>query len=633
MATATTDKPQTARPAFVNRVLDDYRKQVAHQFLLVGAGADYVAPGISAPEYFGLIFEPSRPLIVYYSLHEGITFLDERPREATVPVNQAKQPASWGPRRITMRGAFETIGEKSGWLEPMGQPNAAAAALGGSASQPKKRNLPSGPREAVAMLLRLMATADQATTVVIIEGMDLVCPPGDKGAMPEARATVLGMLRSAGRDRVMEQSQNMLLMFAPSAPEVHEDIRSMSSGTRLIDIPLPGYQARLDFITAKLESEGWRLSMTPDAFAALTSGLMLRHIEDIALRAGAADNDITPDFVANLKKEIIQAEGGGVLNVLEPRAGLDRIGGAQHFKEWAAKLLLAPAADPSIRNEMPLSFLLSGPPGTGKTTIAECLAFDMAWNCVEYQSIKGSLVGESEKNDAKAERIIRAMAPVIVFMDEIDQMGGRVTGGAGGGGDAVEASLFRSRLKFMGDTTLRGEVLFIGASNRPDQIDDALTSRFEYRIPILPPEDDEARADVLARLCLRHDIYVEAGADAGGATMARPVEWQDMLTAAKLMRDWAGRDMDGAINKARTLMRLDKLGAKEAVEAAARTRRPMIRSDAEMMTRLAIADCNDTDLLPLRYREVQATIDRAELETDIATVRSRNAAIKRTLDV
>jgi transitional endoplasmic reticulum ATPase len=421
----------------------------------------------------------------------------------------------------------------------------------------------------------------------------------------------------------------MLLMFAPSAEDVHEDVRGMASGTRVIDIPLPTQDQRYAFILDKIDRDGWQLDMSPMGFAGLTSGLMLVHIEDIALRGDAANVPITADAVATLKAEIIKNECAGILEILQPKGGYSRVGGQTHFKTWAERNLIGPSGETDLRREMPLSFLLSGPPGTGKTTVAECTAAAMGWNCIEYKQVKDSLVGSTERNNAKAERIIRAMAPCVVFIDEIDQMGGkRVTGGAGGGGDAVEASLFRDRLKLMGDVSLRGDVLFIGASNRPDQIDDALTQRFEYRIPILPPESDEARADVLARLCARYGIYTSAGADAGGAAMERPIDTADMLPAARLMAEWSGRDMEGAINKARALIRLDSMPAIEAVEQAARTRRPLIRADARLMTQLAIADCNDIDLLPEQYRAEQATIDREELDSSI---RERRASERRTL--
>lgn len=617
----------SSRPEYLEGTIRDFKRQVAHQFLYVGNTSDYVTPGVILRDYLARVFVGALPLAVFYSPDEGITFADEHALESGV------EPFARNNGK-TMREAFEAIGTRAGWLKPMGQAGAAASALGGGAP-PAKRELPSGPRDAIGMLLRLMSTAG-ASAQVVIDGLDFIAPPQDKGTMPEARAALVSMLRRSGRDRAMNQSGNLLIMLSPSTEEVHEAVRGSSSGTFVYDVPLPDTERRLEFIQNKIEADSWLLDMSPPALAAQTAGLMLIQIEDIGLRIGATKNPVTADAVDSLKSELIKAECAGLLEIIKPRAGFDNVGGQSHFKDWAALNFVDPieSGDAARIREIPFSLMLSGPPGTGKTTLAEALGFEINWNLIVYKQVKDSLVGSSERNDAKAKRIIRAMAPAVVFMDEIDQLGGkRVTGGAGGGGDAVEASLFRSNLKFMEDTAMRGKLIIVGATNRPDQVDDAMSSRFEYRVPILPPEDNEARADVLVRLCNRYQIgSVDAGEDSQGAAMARALDTSDMLDAAKLMDGWAGRDMEGAIGKARSLVRRG-MGAREAVEQAARTRRPLMRSDARYMTQLAISDCNDLDLLPAQYRMAADSIDREKLEQDIAAVRERSAAGERKFDI
>ena len=74
--------------------------------------------------------------------------------------------------------------------------------------------------------------------------------------------------------------------------------------------------------------------------------------------------------------------------------------------------------------------MLMGPPGTGKTFFAKCLAADSGISFVEFKisKILGKYVGESEKAMEKALSVFRALAPVGIFMDEIDQAMARGSG-------------------------------------------------------------------------------------------------------------------------------------------------------------------------------------------------------------
>jgi SpoVK/Ycf46/Vps4 family AAA+-type ATPase len=83
--------------------------------------------------------------------------------------------------------------------------------------------------------------------------------------------------------------------------------------------------------------------------------------------------------------------------------------------------------------------------------------------------------------------------PVIIFVDELDQEFGR----RGYHGDSgVEARIFRRLLEFIGDNENRGKILWIVASNRPDLVDEALLSRFDWVFPFLLP-GRETRKEIL----------------------------------------------------------------------------------------------------------------------------------------
>lgn len=140
-----------------------------------------------------------------------------------------------------------------------------------------------------------------------------------------------------------------------------------------------------------------------------------------------------------------------------------------------------------------MGILFLGPPGTGKTLIAQAFANVCNTNFVKLGNFRSMWVGQSERNLSKALDLIRALSPVIVFMDEIDQSEGS-QGEAGDGG--VGKRIFSKLLQFMSDTSLRGKVLWIAASNRPDLIDAALkrAGRFDMTIPFFLPDKQARKA-------------------------------------------------------------------------------------------------------------------------------------------
>src|SRR6185437_5183476 len=109
------------------------------------------------------------------------------------------------------------------------------------------------------------------------------------------------------------------------------------------------------------------------------------------------------------------------------------IGGLEKLKEY----LIQATQQMAQRGRTPLvpsGLLLAGPPGTGKTIIAEALATQSGFNLVKMRNIREKWVGNSERNLDLALNLLKDLHPVVVFVDEIDQaMGRRDTGQDGDG--------------------------------------------------------------------------------------------------------------------------------------------------------------------------------------------------------
>ena len=159
--------------------------------------------------------------------------------------------------------------------------------------------------------------------------------------------------------------------------------------------------------------------------------------------------------------------------------------------------------DPSKYQEigasMPKGILLVGPPGTGKTMLAKAVAGE---SNVPFFSISGSefvemFVGMGASKVRDLFNQAKEKAPCIVFIDEIDAIGQKRSGGQYGGNDEREQTLNQLLTEMDGFADNTG-VIILAATNRPESLDPALTrpGRFDRRVPVELP-DLKGREDIL----------------------------------------------------------------------------------------------------------------------------------------
>ena len=153
--------------------------------------------------------------------------------------------------------------------------------------------------------------------------------------------------------------------------------------------------------------------------------------------------------------------------------------------------LHAPSKYQEIGASMPKGILLVGPPGTGKTMLAKAVAGEAN---VPFFSMSGSefvemFVGMGASKVRDLFKQAKEKAPCIVFIDEIDAIGQKRSGGQYGGNDEREQTLNQLLTEMDGFEGNNG-VIILAATNRPESLDPALTrpGRFDRRVPVELPD-------------------------------------------------------------------------------------------------------------------------------------------------
>ena len=221
-----------------------------------------------------------------------------------------------------------------------------------------------------------------------------------------------------------------------------------------------------------------------------------------------------------------------------------------------------PSKYESIGAKMPKGILLVGPPGTGKTMLAKAVAGE---SNVPFFSISGSefvemFVGMGASKVRDLFKQAKEKAPCIVFIDEIDAIGQKRSGGQYGGNDEREQTLNQLLTEMDGFEGNTG-VIILAATNRPESLDPALTrpGRFDRRVPVELP-DLKGREEIL-------EVHAKKVALAPGI---------DFTTVARMASGASGAELANIVNEA-------------ALRAVRAGRKSVTQSDLEESIEVVIA--------------------------------------------
>jgi transitional endoplasmic reticulum ATPase len=353
--------------------------------------------------------------------------------------------------------------------------------------------------EAEANLRKAFEEAEKnSPAIIFIDELDSIAPKRDKtGGEVEKRVvsqllTLMDGLKGRG---------SVVVIAATNRPNsIDAALRRFGRFDREIDIGVPDEIGRMEVL--RIHTKNMKLAEDVDLaqvakethgyvgadLAALCTEAALQCIREkmdiIDIEEDTIDAEIL-DAMAVTNEHFRFAMGGTNPSSLRetvvevPDVTWDDIGGLEQTKKELQELILYPIEHPEKFHKFGMQpskgVLFYGPPGCGKTLMAKAVANECSSNFI---SVKGPELltmwfGQSEENVREVFDKARGAAPCVLFFDELDSIGqarGSSQGDAGGAGDRVMNQL----LTEMDGVGAKKNVFFIGATNRPDILDEAL---------------------------------------------------------------------------------------------------------------------------------------------------------------
>lgn len=490
---------------------------------------------------------------------------------------------------------------------------------------------------------------EQPSTAIVIPYAGTLFPATEPHFLSMDERAALTALHRWSLDDALAAGDNVVLLITESLAEINPVLLT-NPRVAAIELPMPDQAersaairhyaprmpeaqvARLAGHTAGLRtiqlasivagegpglSQGERLKLiaqllagTPNAaaraekLADITAGMTPDEIRRLIDPERPPEPDSDPDqemlaAVRKRKRELIEKECAGLIEFVEPRHGLEVVGGNEHIK--SELLAIAQAVRAGDRTRSPMGLLAVGPMGAGKTFVIKAFLKEAGLTGVALKNFRSKWVGATESNLERVLATVKAMGPIALVIDEGDRSFGN---GGGDDNDGGTSSRVIARLKeFMSDPENRGQVLFILMTNRPDKLDTDIKrpGRLDRKIPFFYADSAAERAAVVAAILRRYD---GGGLEAGALeTLCADMEGYsnaDLEAVALLALEFAGRagrSLDAAL----------------FAEAVADFIPPQEHDMIRYMELLAVAETSRRSLMPPRFKSMSATDLRAEL--------------------
>ena len=513
--------------------------------------------------------------VLFYDRSRGLTFPDAEVEERF--------------RRATGHGP-------DGEVSPLeAQRRRALAALGERAPA---RELPTHPAKILGLVEQALRSGclrqeGQDRVVLVIEYAETVVPAAELAGMgDDDRTNLVTLLRWAG-DPFLARSGALILLTTHVLADLHSRLRQQGSRVEAAEVPLPDQGERLAYVQHLLAENGLSLAMAPDQLAHATAGLSRIQIQSLWRAARSRGLPLTFEEVRRCKRDLLKQELADLIELVEPEFGLEAIGGLEPVKAFLRQVIRA-VREGDLKM-VPRGITLVGPPGVGKTALAQALARECGFNFVKVVNPREKWVGQSERNFWQVLRALRALTPLVLLEDEADQS--EQSRDEYSGDSGVSNRIRQMRFEFTGDPAIQGKVLWVRISNRPDKLDAAekRSGRSSERIPLLMPDASE-KASIFAVMPRKH-TFPCAVEDFGPAVEACERLHPGQISGADI-EEMCFRAYRRARGRAAAAVQVEDLlwAVEDFIPSQS-------REAIEQQERLAVALCSSRQFLPDRYRD------------------------------
>ncbi|KAF9974639.1 hypothetical protein BGZ73_001902 [Actinomortierella ambigua] len=228
--------------------------------------------------------------------------------------------------------------------------------------------------------------------------------------------------------------------------------------------------------------------------------------------AGSGD-EIMDERLKNIEPKMIEAIKNEIMET-SSTITWDDIAGLEHAKNTIMEAVIWPMLRPQLFGGLrtpPKGLLLFGPPGTGKTMIGKCIASqsNATFFNISSSSLTSKWVGDGEKMVRALFAVARCHQPAVIFIDEIDSLLTQRTDGEFEASRRIKTE-FLVQFDGVGTPGDKDRILCIGATNRPQELDEAARRRFVKRLYI-PLPDSQGRYSMIQNLLQNqpHDLTEE----------------------------------------------------------------------------------------------------------------------------
>jgi SpoVK/Ycf46/Vps4 family AAA+-type ATPase len=484
---------------------NQFRSSVCNRFIIHGNISDHLPISnkfVSLKDYLtDWLTEIQMDIIMFFDISSGITFINKNNEMLFRKLTDLLQK----PPEMT-KDLRERLGdiEKTEGREKRVEVESAIRRLQEHPDEVEQPPLPRSPHalmQLIEMVMEKPISGDSTSSAskkvesaskktkkcrvsCIIDFAEMIAPAENGTLSPEDRVSITSLKRLANDINIRDNS--LIILVTKNLANIHSSLRGRGSNLNTVEIPLPQKEQRLTFIQNCTSNHFFTLDqLSHKDLAHNTGGLTLREISEICRGNG----NVTLKLISKEKSHFLEDEFGNYLRIMDPRFGMDGLGGMECIKESFNELkhgLIK--GDPRL---VPPAVILMGPPGTGKTALAEAIAFEWGVPFVEILNVRNMFHGESERIAITIMHGLLALCPCVLFWDEFDQE--EAPRGSWQGDSGVSSRLRKIRFQITSDPRNRGKFLVIYATNRVDLIDpaDKRSGRASMRIPMLLPSASE----------------------------------------------------------------------------------------------------------------------------------------------